>query len=473
MNKSIYDVAVFGGGVIGSSIFNALVKSGYNVVLIEKGLDLAVGATKANSAIVHAGYDAEPNTLKAMLNVEGNKMFPSMCKRLGLPLKKIGSYVIGDNVKAVNDLYNKGKINGVKNLKVLNKKQLQKKLPNLSDNITYGLICKNSFVVSPYLLTVCLAEEGVVNGGKVLLNFQTESIIKSENVFKISNGQTIIYANNIVNSCGSGYNDLAKLIGSEQYDITFKRGEYYVLDHSEKNLVPSTIFPLPSQHGKGILVTPTIDGNILVGPTSYLSDASTKTTSEGLKEISEKCKALINNVNLAKCIRNFSGIRTIVGNDFVIEKSKKVDNVINLAGICSPGLSSSPAIAKYVMKLLGFKYNINKKSIKIKPYTNLNTMSLKQKNALIKSNEDYGKIICKCENISKGEIIDAIHRPITPITTDAIKRRVRAGMGRCQGAFCLDRVINILATENNCELHNINKEMPNSEIIVANIKEVQ
>ena len=424
MNKSIYDVAVFGGGVIGSSIFNALVKSGYNVVLIEKGLDLAVGATKANSAIVHAGYDAEPNTLKAMLNVEGNKMFPSMCKRLGLPLKKIGSYVIGDNVKAVNDLYNKGKINGVKNLKVLNKKQLQKKLPNLSDNITYGLFCKNSFVVSPYLLTVCLAEEGVVNGGKVLLNFQTESIIKSENVFKISNGQTIIYANNIVNSCGSGYNDLAKLIGSEQYDITFKRGEYYVLDHSEKDLVPSTIFPLPSQHGKGILVTPTIDGNILVGPTSYLSDASTKTTSEGLKEISEKCKALINNVNLAKCIRNFSGIRTIVGNDFVIEKSKKVDNVINLAGICSPGLSSSPAIAKYVMKLLGFKYNINKKSIKIKPYINLNTMSLKQKNALIKSNEDYGKIICKCENISKGEIIDAIHRPITPITTDAIKRRV-------------------------------------------------
>ena len=274
MNKSIYNVAVFGGGVIGSSIFNALVKSGYNVVLIEKGLDLAVGATKANSAIVHAGYDAEPNTLKAMLNVEGNKMFPSMCKRLGLPLKKIGSYVIGDDVKAVNNLYNKGKINGVKNLKVLNKKQLQKKLPNLSDNITYGLFCKNSFVVSPYLLTVCLAEEGVVNGGKVLLNFQTESIIKSENVFKISNGQTIIYANNIVNSCGSGYNDLAKLIGSEQYDITFKRGEYYVLDHSEKDLVPSTIFPLPSQHGKGILVTPTIDGNILLAAKTAVSEAS-------------------------------------------------------------------------------------------------------------------------------------------------------------------------------------------------------
>ena len=482
MQTKVIDVAVLGGGVVGSAIFNALVKSGYSTILLEKGGDLAVGASKANSGLVHAGFDAKPGTLKARFNVEGNKMYPEMCKRLGLPLKKCGAYVVGNDKNVVEDLLNRGVKNGVDGLSLLTEKELKQRIPNIQEGITCGLFSENSYIVNPYLLTICLAEEGVVNGGSVLLNYEAKRIklndtsvkkITNEDVWHITNDDIRVFARHIINCCGNNYNEVAKLIGAEQYNIEFKRGEYYVLDHSEQNLVSSTIFPLPSQHGKGVLVTPTIDGNVLVGPTSYLSDTSTKTTKEGLNSVKEKSGQLIKDVNLSKAIRVFSGVRAIVGDDFVIEKSKLAKNVINVAGICSPGLSSAPAIAKYVVELLGFKYNPNVKTTKIKPYTNLNILTESQKNKLIKQNPDYGKIVCKCENISKGEIVDAINRPIKCTTTDGIKKRVRPGMGRCQGAFCLDRVISILAEENHIPKEKITKENCGSEIIVSKIKEVQ
>lgn len=467
--EKIFDVAVFGGGVIGASVFNALVKSGYSAVLIEKGLDVSVGTSKANSAIVHAGFDAKPGTLKAKFNVEGNKMFPEICARLGVPLKNIGAYVVGNNERAVLDLINRGKQNGVTNLKYLDKTALKTQISNISDEVTCGLFAPSSCICNPYLLTITLAEEGVVNGGKVELNFHTRAIAKQNGVFAIT-GEKRIFTKQIVNACGAGYNDIAKLLGAEQYPLTFKRGEYFVLDHSEKDIVKSTIFPLPDAHSKGILITPTVDGNILVGPTSYESDSSTITTDMGLNEIREKCKKLISNVDLSKCIRNFAGTRTIVGDDFVVEKSKAVSGVVNLAGICSPGLSSAPAIAKYVVELLGLNYNPNVKTEKIKPYLVLSALSDKEKTKYIKQNPSYGKIVCKCENVSEGEIVDAINRPIRPITTDAIKRRVRPGMGRCQGGFCLDKVIGILARENKMDFNSIKKDGENSTWVADNVK---
>lgn len=466
----IFDVAVFGGGVIGACTFNNLIKSGYKAILLEKGTDVCVGISKANSAIIHAGFDAKPNTLKARFNVEGSRMFPGMCQRLGVPLKKVGAYVIGSDELKVNELIARGKLNGVNDLVFCNKTALQKLIPNVSDEITCGLFAPSSFIVNPFLLTITLVEEGIINGGKVELNYSAVAIEKKGNYFEITDGKKVIRAYKIVNSCGAGYNDIAKLMGAEKYKLEFKRGEYFVLDHSEMGLVRSTIFPLPDAHSKGVLITPTVDGNILVGPTSYESDKSTVTTEDGLNEIRTKCSRLIKDVNLGKNIRNFAGVRTIVGDDFVVENSKRVEGVVNVAGICSPGLSSAPAIAKYIVELLGFKYDPNVKNVKLKPYPNFNGLSNASKTKLIKKNPKYGKIICKCEGVSEGEIIDAINRPLRPTTTDGIKRRVRAGMGRCQGGFCLDRVIEILARENKMPFNDVKKEGQNSNWVASDVK---
>lgn len=470
MENRVFDVAVFGGGVIGASVFNVLVKSGYDAVLLEKGTDISVGTSKANSGIVHAGFDAKPGTNKAKFNVEGNRMYPEICARLGVPLKKIGAYVIGNNESVVKDLIARGKQNGLTDLEYKNKTALKREIPNISDDITCGLFAPSSYIVNPYLYTICLAEEGVVNGGVVKLRYNAKSVKTVKGMYVISNGKEVVVAKQIVNACGAGYNDVAKLIGSEEYSLVFKRGEYFVLDHSERNLVKSTIFPLPDAHSKGVLITPTVDGNILVGPTSYVSSVESITTDAGLNEIREKCRKLISNVDLSKTIRNFSGVRTIVGDDFVVEKSKLKAGVVNLAGICSPGLSSAPAIAKYVVGLLGLKYNPNVKTIKIKPYLVLNNLSDTEKTKYIKKNSSYGRIVCKCEGVSEGEIIDAINRPIVPTTTDAIKRRVRPGMGRCQGGFCLDKVIKILSEQTGVLFDNIEKDSAGSKWIADEVK---
>lgn len=470
MENKIFDVAIFGGGVVGASIFNALTKSGYNTVLIEKASDVAMGASKANSGIVHAGFDAAVGTKKAKFNVEGNAMFAPMCKRLGVPLKKVGAYVVGDNVEVVKSLLIRGRTNGVEGLVVLGANDLKKAIPNIKDTMTCGLFAPNSYIVNPYLLTITLAEEGVVNGGEVKLNWDTKCVRFDKNIFEISDGKTTIFAKKIVNSCGAGYNQMAEILGTETYDIEFKRGEYYVLDHCEKQVVDSTVFPLPDAHSKGVLVTPTVDGNILVGPTSYKSDDSTITTDFGLKTVREKSGNMLQNIDLTKTIRTFSGVRSVVGDDFIIEVSKKNANVVNLAGICSPGLTSAPAIAKEVVRLLGLKYDPNVRTQKIQPYVLLKTLPQSRAKALIKQNASYGKIVCKCEGISEGEIIDAIRRPIVPTSTDAIKRRVRAGMGRCQGSFCLDKVIKILARENGVKFDDVCKENTGSTWVVGDVK---
>ena len=467
--QKVFDVAVFGGGIVGASIFNKLCRIGKKCVLIEKN-DIASGATKANSAIIHAGFDAMPGTLKAKFNVLGSKIYPAICKRLGVPYKKIGAYVLGNDIDVVNELYARGIKNGLtKNyMKILNQEQLKSKIPNLNENITYGLYAKNSAIVNPYLLTICLCEEAVINGGKCYTFFDTKSIKNENNHFDIFGNNQHILAKQIINACGYGYNDLAEILGTEKYEIEYKRGEYFVLDNTEKHITPATLFPLPSKLGKGVLVTPTVDGNILVGPNAVTGENITITTTDGLNDIKQKSASLITNINLKKTIRQFSGIRCIVGNDFVVEKSKKVPRVINIAGICSPGLSSAPAIAEYVVHLLGYK-NIEKKFNKLQPYLLAKDLSSKKYNALVRQNPSYGKVICKCEMITQGDIEFALHRPIKVSTIDGIKRRVRAGMGRCQGGFCMDKVAKIIAKENKIDLLDVTKEYPNSNIYVDNI----
>jgi len=456
--------------VVGASIFSALSRSGKSVCIVDKALDVATGASKANSGLVHAGFDAMPGTLKAKLNVMGNKMYPSEAKRLGLKIKKTGAYVVGNDLQKIKSLYKRGIDNGVDGLYILNHDDLKTKLPMLNPEIKHALYAENAYIISPYLYTITLTEEGIVNGGKVLLGFETNSIKQENNEFIISDGNTQIYAKHIINSAGFGYNDIANLLGAEKYNTIFRRGEYYVLDSTEKDLVPSTIFPLPSDAGKGVLVTPTIDGNILVGPNSEICDYNTKTTAMGLDFVKQQSLITVPNINFKKTIRIFSGVRSVVGDDFVIEKSKIVPNVINIAGICSPGLSAAPAIALYVLNLLNISTKIPRNTIKIEPYVFLNDLSKNKQNELIKNNPKYGKIVCKCEGISEGEIADALSRPLKCVSVDGIKRRTRTGMGRCQGGFCLSKTIEILAKKNNMSVFDVVKENKGSNIIKGEVK---
>ncbi len=464
-----YDVLIIGAGVVGCCLASDLARSGYSVVVVEKANDVATGASKANSGLVHAGYDPKPNTLKARLNLEGNKMYPSLCQRLGVKLKKTGAIVVGNDKGAVDALYERGKQNGLKNLEVLGRDGLLKLCPNLNSDITIGLYAKDAYIVSPYLLTICLAEEAILNGATFLLNDKVKNCKKQGKNFEITAKNTTFTAKYIVNSAGAGYNEVAKVLGSERYKIEFRRGEYYVLDSTESGLTPITVFPLPSAAGKGVLVTPTIDGNILVGPTSYQSDVSTKTTKEGLDDVKQKSSALIE-VNLRKAIRQFAGIRAITEGDFTIEKSRKVEGVINLAGICSPGLSSAPAISKYVFSLLGLEYNPSISAKKIKPYFLLKDLNDDQINSLIVKNKSYGRIICKCENITEGDILFALNRPLRVNSIDGVKRRVRAGMGRCQGGFCKLPVAEIIAKHNKISLDDVLKENEGSKLFVSPIR---
>lgn len=468
--EKIYDVLIFGAGVVGTCLATDLARSGYSVCLVDKASDVSTGASKANSGLVHAGFDAKPGTLKAKLNVEGNKMYPSLCKRLGLKLRKLGAVVIGNNTQTVKELYDRGIANGVKNLFVLSREELLKILPNITENVTCGLLAKDAYVVCPYLLTICMAEEAILNGATVLLEFDAKKIRKNNGLFEISDGKTTVFAKKVINSAGAGVNDVAKLLKTETYPIIFKRGEYFVLEQSEAHIAPVTVFPLPEKGSKGILITQTLDGNILVGPTSYESDDSTKTTREGLNLVAEKSGLLLSNVNLRKSIRQFSGVRTICGDDFVIEQSKIDNDVLTLAGICSPGLSSAPAISKYAIEKMGLIYNPTIKNKQIEPYFLFKDLKNAEKNQLLSKDHTYGELICKCENITKGDILNALDRPLKIHSVDGIKRRVRAGMGRCQGGFCSIPVAEIIAKTRKIPLEEVLKENKNSNVFTYPIR---
>jgi len=466
----VYDYAIIGGGVVGSAIFNKLTRLGQKCVLLEKGDDVALGASRANSGIVHSGYDCEENSLKAKLNVLGNKMFPSLCKELSVPFVECGSVVVGNDLEKIEILKKRGQANGVSGLEILNRDRLVKLVPNIADDILYALHAKTAGIVSPWALTIALAEEAVINGGKVMLNFEVNKASFASGIWKIFSNKKNVEAKFVINSSGAGFNEVSKILGAEEKEIFFKSGEYYLLDKIVRNYVNLTVFPLPTEKGKGVLVTPTADGNVLVGPSSIpLNDFSTETTSVGLDYVKNEANKIFKNIPLDKCIRTFAGVRTGCGKDFVVEKSLKAPNVILLAGINSPGLTSAPAIACYVAELLGLhgKEKAMKKRHEIKPIVDMKESEL---NELIKKNSLYGKIVCRCETVSEGEIVEAIHSPLKPQSVDAIKRRVRAGMGRCQGGFCMAKVMSILSRENHKKFKDICKENTSSKIAGFSIK---
>lgn len=475
----MYDVVIIGAGVIGTSIFRELTKYNVKVAMIEKENDVSMGTSKANSAIIHAGYDPKAGTLMAKLNVKGNEMFGDICDELDVPFKRNGSLVLAfddEELESVKKLYENGNKIGVKGLRILNKEEVKEKEENVSDNVLGALYAPTGGIVGVMEYTIALAENGVLNGGKIFLNSEVVKIEKND-TFKITTSQNeVIQGKYIVNAAGIYADAIHNLICKESFKIIPRRGEYFVMDKSQGKLFSHTIFQCPSTLGKGILVTPTVHGNLIVGPNAEDIDDkdSVKTTSEGLDYVIETTKKTTENINFRESIRNFAGLRAIPDTgDFVIGEDKDVKGFVDVAGMKSPGLSAAPAIAIEVVKILqniGLSNEENKNFNGNRKRIIFNELSREEQKELIKKNPAYGKIVCRCENITEGEIIDAIKNSFGSITVDGVKRRCRPGMGRCQGGFCGPRVVEIIARELNKDYTEVNQEKEGSYILLDRTK---
>ena len=474
-----YDVAVVGAGVIGSLIARELCRYNIKVALVEKNNDMATGTSKANSAIVHAGFDAKPGTLKAKLNVEGTALMPELCKTLGVPFKPIGSLVVAfsdEEVETLGELLERGKANGVPGLEIYDAAKLREVEPFISENAKAALWAPTAGIVCPYELTIAAAENAVVNGADFIRNFEVKKIGFDGNEFTVSNGENEFKTKYIINAAGVYCDEIAALIGDTSIHTIPRKGEYMLCDKSVGHLAKHTIFQCPSKMGKGVLVTPTVDGNLLIGPSAL--DIEDKedfaTTAAALSGILETAKKSVPSLTTREVITSFAGLRAhCTRDDFIIEPSEKNSRFINVAGIESPGLSSAPAIAEYVrdiiLKSASFEEKADFNPVREEP-VRFRHMTNEERKALIEKNPAYGQIICRCETITEGEILDAIHAPAGARDVDGVKRRTRAGMGRCQGGFCGSKVVEILARELGVEINEITKFGGNSKILYERTK---
>ena len=451
----MYDVTVIGAGVVGGLVARSLSKYKLKICILESENDVAMGATKANSAIVHAGFDAKEGSLKAKLNVQGNRMMEAVCKELGVKYINNGSLVVGfnDEDRAVlEDLLKRGITNGVEGLRIVEKDELHEMEPNLSDDIICALHAPTGGIVCPYTLAIAAVGNAMDNGAELKCNFKVTAIEATDDGYKVSSETDSVNTRYVINCAGVYSDEIAKLVGDNSFDVHPRRGEYMLLDRECGNTVSHTIFRTPSKMGKGILVTPTVHNNLLLGPTSYdMTDKEDKdTTAIGFDAIVNSTKETLKTAPINKTITSFCGLRSVGSTgDFII--NSPVKGFINAAGIESPGLTSSPAIAEYIEDMLkadGLEleadpdYNPCRK-----PYYAFQEASAEEKKEIIKKNPAYGKIVCRCEGITEGEIIEAIRRNPKPRDLDGIKRRTRAQMGRCQGGFCGPYVTEILAKE--------------------------
>ncbi|MEE1042638.1 MAG: NAD(P)/FAD-dependent oxidoreductase [Clostridia bacterium] len=451
----MYDVAIIGAGVVGGMIARRLSAYDLKICIIEKANDVAMGATKANSAIVHAGFDAKEGSLKAELNVKGSEMMPQVAKELGVKYKNNGSLVIGfndDDRRTIEELLVRGTKNGVKGLKILEKDELKKIEPNISENVLCALYAPTGAIICPYELTIAAIGNAMDNGADLELNFKVDAIENKRDYYEVKCGDKVVKARYVVNGAGLYSDEIAAMVGDNSFKVHPRRGEYILLDKECGSLVNTTVFRTPSKMGKGILVTPTVDGNLLLGPTSVdMEDKEdNSTTPEGFAHIIKEANENIEGIPFNKTITSFCGLRAAGDTgDFII--NSPVANFVNVGGIESPGLSASPAIAEYVEGILkeqGLTLNKNKSyNPTRKAMHAFREASIEEKNKMIKLNPAYGKIVCRCETVTEGEILDAIRTNPKPTDLDGVKRRTRSQMGRCQGGFCGPQIVEMLADE--------------------------
>ena len=476
----MYDVIIIGAGVIGGMIARALSAYELNVCITEKKNDVATGASCANSGIVHAGFDAKPGTLKAKMNVRGAEMMPLIAEELGVKYKNNGSLVIGfteEDRETIKNLFERGKTNGVKDLKIVEKEELKKLEPNLSDHVLCALYAPTAGIICPYELTIASIGNAMDNGIELKLNFGVTDIREKDGHYEVCSEDIVLKTKYIINAAGIYSDHIAKMAGDTSFTVHPRRGEYILLDKECGSLVSHTIFRTPSKMGKGILVTPTVDGNLLTGPTSVdIEDKEdTSTTAEGFEKIMELAKDSVSSVPFNKTITSFCGLRSVGSTgDFVINTPKK--GFINVAAIESPGLTSAPAIAEYVVELLKEQ---DAKLLKKDTYSPIREpqhafreADLSEKNEMIKKDKSFGKIVCRCESITEGEIIQAIRTNPGARDLDGVKRRTRAQMGRCQGGFCGPQIVEILSRELGIPYEEVTKSGEGSYVNIGRTKEV-
>ena len=470
-----FDLVIIGGGIVGCCTFSEAVLNGINTCLLEAGNDVSAYATKANSGIVHSGYDPVPGSLMAKYNILGNKMYKDMCKRLGVEYLDCGTLTVAreDGREALNELKKRGEENGVEGLRILEEAELKRMEPNLSDDIKIALFAPSGGVISPYSVCIALAEEGMINGGDIQTKFEVKQITKDETGYVLSDGLKSVHAKYVINCAGPNANEINELLHTTTYPMRFVKGEYILLDKTTRGYINHPIFPLPTKLGKGILANITVHGNIMFGPTAVDCKKEDKSVDmTGVEKIKEQILQTVKQPNFKKTIKLFAGVRDKTGSDFVVERDKNNKNYYYAVGICSPGLTAAPAIAKDFLEMIkqdGIKTNkITYK--KRKPYIDTQQMTAEELDELIKENPLYGKIVCRCEHISEAEIIDALNSPLHPISIDALKRRVRPTMGRCQGSFCIPKLIRIMANERRLKKEQIAQNEKGSELIVGDIK---
>ncbi len=475
----MYDVAVIGAGVVGGLVARELTKYKLNTVILEARSDVALGATRANSAIVHAGFDAKEGTLKAELNVRGSEMMEQTAHELGVRYVKNGSLVVGfsdEDKRTLEGLLERGIKNGVKGLRLLERDEILKLEKNIGDGVTSALHAPTGAIICPYELCMAGVGNAMDNGAELMLNFEVDSIEKAASGYVVGAGERSVEAKYVINCAGVYSDEIARLAGDDSFEVIARRGEYMLLDKECGATVSHTVFRCPSEKGKGILVTPTVDGNLLLGPTAedIFDKTDTATTQSGLAQIRAKASEQVSGINLGKVITSFTGLRSVGSTgDFIINER---DGFINCAGIESPGLSSAPAIAEYVVSLLGKAGCELVKNDKFcgtrKPMHYFRELSDEQKNAIIAKDKRYAHVICRCEIVSEGEIVEAIRTNPKPSDIDGVKRRTRSGMGRCQGGFCTPYIVEILSRELGIDYADVTKSGKGSYLNVGKTKEV-
>ena len=477
----MFDVVVIGAGCVGSLIARKLSSYQLNIAVLEKESDVGNIVTMANSAIVHSGYDPVPGSLKAKLNVLGNAMFDKISEELDVEFERRGSLTVAlydEQLPLLEELAKRSKENGVP-VKILTSKEVLEMEPNINKDVKAALFAPTAGLVNPFTLTVHAMENACDNGAKLFLNEKVVDIKKEGDIYKVICASKNVYETKvIINAAGIYSEEIHKMIEPIGYTLIPRKGEYFILDHYSDSLVKHTIFPLPTSKGKGILVSPTTGGTYLVGPSAEVtfSKDDVSTDKATLDDVRRQASEMVPSIPFNQVIRTFSGTRpTPSTHDFIIGFAKKDDHFITCSGIESPGLASSPAIAEYVVNEFVSKVLSLKKKDNFNPYVrkrvNLAKMSPEERNKLIKEHPEYGEIICNCEKVTLGEILDEFKSSVPPMTIKAVRKRTRAGFGKCQGGFCQPLVTKLIAEHFNIPLNKVLYQFEDSYVVRYKVKD--
>ena len=475
------DIVIAGAGITGVSLARELSRYDVSVTVLDRGEDIAEGATKANSGIVHAGYDAKPGTAKAKYNVRGASMFPALCEGLSVPYRKCGALVIGFDDRdrqTLEELLQRGTANGVKSLRLLSREEALAAEPSLNPEISCALDVPESAIVSPYELAYAMADDAALNGVRFVFDQEVRSVSAlPESGWQITTARDSVYRCKVfINCAGASGADLHNMISDQPLQMTHRRGQYYLLDRSPAQPFTRTVFQCPSEMGKGVLVSQTVHGNLLLGPNAEdIGDPlDTATTAEGLASVLARATRTWPNLSTRSNITNFSGVRAhLSSDDFQIGPVSGAPGAFEAVGIESPGLSSAPAIAEDLARSVASFLSLRKKETLVpprRPKKPFHDMTDDERAEAVQSDPAYGNIVCRCEVVTEAEIREAIRRPVGARSVDGVKRRTRAGMGRCQGGFCSPRVAQIIAEETGIPLSSVTKCGGESLLLVDTVE---